>query len=448
MFLEARAAPAPQYFPYPYSLDPLPKDIKNGLIPVGIFALLSVISTFILLAWITYRLVSWRQHYRAYVGYNQYVLLIYNLLLADLQQSVAFLISFHWIGQDKILAPTSACFAQAWLLHIGDVSSGFFVLAIAIHTWLAVVKGYKMPYKTFVAFILGIWAFAVILTLLGPAIHKSLFFTRAGAWCWISQMYESERLWLHYLWIFIDEFGTIIIYGSIFLHLRGQLKNIIHANHASSSNKLTQATRYMILYPAVYVVLTLPLAAGRMAAMTGTVLPDVYYCIAGSLLTSCGWLDAALYTLTRRVLVSNELTNTPRSRTRPDDPNGQGWEIHSFDKGTGIGDPHARTVTITGGSRTSNIATDRGRAAAITIPAERKFTHLRRGSSVSLEVSPVGSTDSIIKLPAGAFVGFGGVKAETKVEVRIEPLESDRESEGSSAKRVPGVRRHFLVAGL
>lgn len=247
-------------------------------------------------------------------------------------------------------------------------------------------------------------------------------------------MYESERLWLHYLWIFIDEFGTIIIYGSIFLHLRGQLKNIIHANHASSSNKLTQATRYMILYPAVYVVLTLPLAAGRMAAMTGTVLPDVYYCIAGSLLTSCGWLDAALYTLTRRVLVSNELTNTPRSRTRPDDPNGQGWEIHSFDKGTGIGDPHARTVTITGGSRTSNIATDRGRAAAITIPAERKFTHLRRGSSVSLEVSPVGSTDSIIKLPAGAFVGFGGVKAETKVEVRIEPLESDRESEGSSAK--------------
>lgn len=182
MFLEARAAPAPQYFPYPYSLDPLPKDIKNGLIPVGIFALLSVISTFILLAWITYRLVSWRQHYRAYVGYNQYVLLIYNLLLADLQQSVAFLISFHWIGQDKILAPTSACFAQAWLLHIGDVSSGFFVLAIAIHTWLAVVKGYKMPYKTFVAFILGIWAFAVILTLLGPAIHKSLFFTRAGAW--------------------------------------------------------------------------------------------------------------------------------------------------------------------------------------------------------------------------------------------------------------------------
>jgi hypothetical protein len=40
----------------------------------------------------------------------------------------------------------------------------------------------------------------------------------------------------------------------------------------------------------------------------------------------------------------------------------------------------------------------------------------------------VGSTDSIIKL----FVGFGGVKAETKVEVTIEQAQ---ESDGESLKR-------------
>ena len=79
-----------RYFPYPNSLDPLPPVYREGLIPVTIFAMMSLISVTALLIFITHRLVSWRKHYREYVGYNQYVILIYNLLLADLQQAIAF----------------------------------------------------------------------------------------------------------------------------------------------------------------------------------------------------------------------------------------------------------------------------------------------------------------------------------------------------------------------
>lgn len=230
---------------------------------------------------------------------------------------------------------------------------------------------------------------------------------------------------MHYIWIFIDEFGTMIIYGVIFVRLRGQLKSIVHMNNPRSSNgsELTKATRYMILYPAIYMILTLPLAAGRMAAMTGVTLPDTYYCVAGSLITSCGWLDALLYTLTRRVLISTELMNKPNSRStnshginshnRPTvaepDPNVSGWEIHSFDKATANGDT-VRTVTITGGNR----ARDSGGGSNSS------------GSSVSpREPSLVGSGDSVQKL----VVGFGGVTAKTKVEVHIAPAEeSDADS--------------------
>lgn len=143
---------------------------------------MSLVSVTTLLAFITQRMVSWRKHYRQYVGYNQYVILIYNLLLADLQQSTAFAISFHWLRLNKIVAPTRACFVQGWFLHIGDVSSGFFVLAIAIHTWLGVVKGYKMPFKWFVISILLIWSFALFLTMLGPAMHQDRYFARAAGW--------------------------------------------------------------------------------------------------------------------------------------------------------------------------------------------------------------------------------------------------------------------------
>jgi hypothetical protein len=62
----------------------------------------------------------------------------------------------------------------------------------------------------------------------------------------------------------------------------------------------------MIIYPAIYVLCTLPLAAGRMASMTGHVIPYWYYCLAGAAITSCGWLDVLLYAFTRRVLVFSD----------------------------------------------------------------------------------------------------------------------------------------------
>lgn len=150
--------------------------VKRGLVPVSIFALCSVLSTTTLLSWITYRLV-WRHDYR-----SQYIILIYNLLLGDLQQSLSFLISIHWLTLGRIDSPSVTCFAQGWLIQIGDMSSGFFVLAIALHTWYSVVMGRKISHAAFTSGILGIWTFAILLTFLGPAIHGPHYFVRAGAW--------------------------------------------------------------------------------------------------------------------------------------------------------------------------------------------------------------------------------------------------------------------------
>jgi len=180
--MEPRAALVKRYYPYPNSLDPMTPVYEKGLIPVALFAMMSLISVSLLLIFITWRLIGWRRHHREYVGYNQYLILIYNLLLADLQQSIAFSITFHWLRLDKIIAPTVPCFVQGWFLHIGDVSSGFFVLAIAVHTWLGVVRGYRMPYLWFVVSILMIWLAAITLTVIGPALHGKHFFTRAGGW--------------------------------------------------------------------------------------------------------------------------------------------------------------------------------------------------------------------------------------------------------------------------
>ena len=159
------------YFPEPYSLNPLPDVLQHGLVAVGLLATLSVISTLALISFICYRLATWRLHYRTFLGYNQYVLLVLNLLIADLQQSAAFLISFHWIRYGRILAPSAPCYAQAWLLHSGDVSSGFFVLAIAVHTFYTAVQGQRIGHKTFFGLVALAWILAYFLTGLGLGLY-------------------------------------------------------------------------------------------------------------------------------------------------------------------------------------------------------------------------------------------------------------------------------------
>tara|TARA_R110002003_G_scaffold288_4_gene18350 strand:+ start:16378 stop:17724 length:1347 start_codon:yes stop_codon:yes gene_type:complete len=417
--MEVRRELHQRHFEYPNSLDKLTGVYRSGLIPLSIFAMMSLLSVTALLGFITHRLISWRRHYREYVGYNQYVILIYNLLLADLQQSIAFSISFHWLRLDAILAPTAPCFVQAWFLNIGDVASGFFVLAIAIHTWLGVIKGYKLPYLWFVVSILSIWLAALILTVAGPAMHRERFFTRAGGWCWISTDFQDERLWLHYLWIFIVEFGTIAIYGHVFFHLRGRIRSIM----SNDTSKLTRATKFMVMYPAVYVLLTLPIAVGRMVAMTGKSLPDVFYIVAGCLLTSCGWIDALLYTLTRRVLVNNDLstgqynhtvTATLTNAARPGDV--QNYGLSSMTSKEPITST-ARTVTIVGGSNRLSRIVDHRRGRN---QSGRSIHH----DSLAEDNSPTrtGSQDSIIKPMRDDIVT---ITTETNIHVESASEEHD-----------------------
>jgi hypothetical protein len=404
-----------RYFEHPNSLETLTPVYRTGLIPITVFALMSLLSVTALLGFITHRLISWRRHYRAYVGYNQYVILIYNLLLADLQQSIAFSISFHWLRLDGILAPTAPCFIQAWFLNIGDVASGFFVLAIAIHTWLGVVKGYKMPYMWFVVSILGIWFVALLLTSIGPAMYQDRFYTRAGGWCWISTAFQDERLWLHYFWIFIVEFGTIAIYGHVFIHLRGRIRGIMN----NDTSKLTRATKFMILYPIAYLALTFPIAVGRMAVMGGKKLPDSFFLVAGALLTSCGWVDAVLYALTRRILVNNELSTGQYNHTvnatltnaaRPGDA--QNYGLSSMPSKEPVSST-ARTVTIVGGSNRISRLVDNRRG--------RNTLRSKQNTSI-LENSPTrtGSQDSMIKPPC-----HDGINIMTETNIQVESASDD-----------------------
>lgn len=121
--------------------------------------------------------------------------------------------------------------------------------------------------------------------------------------CWIGDKYQDERLWLHYLWVFIAMFGTILIYACIFISL--------HRQSRTSPSRLKPADVHsaqplMILYPLIYTICTIPLAAGRIATLAGTEVSLGYFCVAGSMIACNGWLDVLLYASTRADIVFSE----------------------------------------------------------------------------------------------------------------------------------------------
>lgn len=158
-------------------ITPLGSTRRWGLIASICVASVSFVATFSLLCFLTYRMIFWKKYHRRYIGYNHYIVLVYNLALADAQQCLAFLISSRWIATDSIDASDGFCFLQGIWLQIGDPMSGLFVLAIAVYTSLHIILNYQMGHRLFVSIVVALWAFGVLMVIIPIA--------AVGRWVWL-----------------------------------------------------------------------------------------------------------------------------------------------------------------------------------------------------------------------------------------------------------------------
>ena len=160
----------------------LDKESKDGLISVGVVGSLSFISAFGFSLYIALRLISWKGPSRGSLYQNQFVILVLNLLIADILQAAGFGFSIYWLADNEITPTSNACFAQAWFFQVGDTSNAFFILTIATHTWVTIVKGYQLPFKRFVFALVSIWSLALFFSVIGPIAHGRGIYTTAGIW--------------------------------------------------------------------------------------------------------------------------------------------------------------------------------------------------------------------------------------------------------------------------
>jgi hypothetical protein len=164
------------------TLSPLPPALFHGLIGVTVCGFLSFFCSFSLFVFLTYRIIARRSRGKSKASLNQFFFLIYNLVIADLHQSVAFLLNVHALSVNAIDVGSGSCWTQGWYVSVGDLSNSVFILAIAVHTFMSVVKGYKLPTAFFYWAVSGLWLFVYVLAIIGVGRHHHGFYVRAVAW--------------------------------------------------------------------------------------------------------------------------------------------------------------------------------------------------------------------------------------------------------------------------
>lgn len=187
---------------------------------------------------------------------------------------------------------------------------------------------------------------------------------------------------------------------------------ILGSSHTESLRRLRRVIGYMVIYPIAYIILSLPLAAGRMATAQGKSPSMVYFCVAGAVITSSGWVDVLLYTLTRRNLIIESEPSNDRSYNKFASSKGRKTDNHLT---TITADPKLTRTDI------SALRTHRGRDDE---------------DDIIDQTMRDGSTDNIVQNGV-EMTPIGKVYQHTTIEITSEPAYpdagegSDRSSKGS-----------------
>ncbi|KAJ1303609.1 hypothetical protein OPQ81_011793 [Rhizoctonia solani] len=339
---------------------------RVGLALIAAMGLISAISTLVLIGYIIYYTFISKDHDQPMVqGIRSFThsalgVFLCSLLVSDMIQGAAFAINFKWAADGSVHSG-KACTAQGAVSQFGDLGSALWSLAISMYTFSLLFLVRKPPiWLTWTIFVLG-WVLITILPIVGPYGIQNLetkgeFYGVSGAWCWIGHGYQLERFLYVYMWIFLSLIASLVLYGLVYLRFSGRLilkdgrfhwnpnptgrssglfssgarepstmsrpYSTFHSNATAhpltDSEKngigkhLKSISKRLMLYPLVYSIVTLPVAACRIGAVSGWKPPLPMYIFAGISFTSSGLTNVILFIITRHALLRKVVAIRPQ----------------------------------------------------------------------------------------------------------------------------------------
>ncbi|QRV89717.1 G protein coupled glucose receptor regulating Gpa2 protein [Ceratobasidium sp. AG-Ba] len=248
-----------------------------------------------------------------------------SLLFADLLQGLGAMVNIEWIRGSQCYCG-ALCRAQGIIQILGESGVAMSTLAISVHTFVVIFFSWHPPTGAKGARIWGtviglIWLYLGLCVSVGFAVNQGKadskhgtdialedFYVPTPFWCWIGQGYMIERIVFEYLWLWSTALISIVLYGILFLRLRGFIsvdprrwtrirfhfrraksQDMSYVNGpngvrlqamSTSSGRLvikqeTSDALKLLYYPAAYTGLVLPLSIARWTTFDPSAPPDL-----------------------------------------------------------------------------------------------------------------------------------------------------------------------------
>ncbi|KXN80692.1 hypothetical protein AN958_08368 [Leucoagaricus sp. SymC.cos] len=216
-----------------------------------------------------------------------------GFMSAGLVQALGGLLNMKWVVGGFITGG-SLCQVQGHLKQIGDVSITLFrfyalsSLYIAFDTFLVLVFSWRASRAASIGGLISICLFIVLVVAPGSGINRGKRPACVGDidyWCWITKEYNTYRIDLEYLWMWMATLVMLTLYGFIALVIHGSpIVEGQRVRFRGKDNKLTHRSskdenmddkkdnqeimKLMLFYPAVYILCVLPVSVIRWTDFT------------------------------------------------------------------------------------------------------------------------------------------------------------------------------------
>ena len=158
---------------WPAYISPLPAEYRYGMVAIVVCAVLSTIATASLAIYLGYRIVYRR---RRRLAQSQLSILLFNLMIADLKQTIGYLLTAHWLQIDAMDGNDSVCWAQGWLLTIGNLGSALFAFTIALYTFVYITFKFQLRTIWFYFFVVFLWTCVYGVAIWGAGVNARGYF--------------------------------------------------------------------------------------------------------------------------------------------------------------------------------------------------------------------------------------------------------------------------------
>jgi len=246
-----------------------------------------------------------------------------TLMIFDFIHGVFAVLDAKWIHDGKVSCSTF-CTVQGAGRNVGSTGIALTTLAIAIHTFLVIFFNWTPPRGPLVPLlVVTVFCTFILCFVILESTRNNEFYEPTPFWCWIGSQFTSARIIGQYGWLWLAAFVSLILYIPLYFRLRGnilvdperwwrirfrKLSSPIEVTKGElpplppSSDATAQALN-MLMYPACYMILVLPLSLTRWIGyaleVQGKELPFALAIIGLAVYGLSGIVNVALFMLTR-----------------------------------------------------------------------------------------------------------------------------------------------------